>query len=285
MSESTFEDERRGNYRELLKRRLVRLFSSALVGGKPQAYYVSLLGMEKDRIISGYDVVDNDHFLHRTVSSRLASEKIRHELHLPEHFFLASNRFVPKKNLFRLINAYARYRANAGSTAWKLVLLGDGQLNADIIEIINSFGLAGDIMLPGFRQYDELPKYYGLADAFVHASTSEQWGLVVNEAMASGLPVIVSKHCGCAPDLVQEGVNGYTFDPYKVDQLAALMTKISSPDCDRNAMGQASRSIISHWTPETFAENLLKAAQAAIEAPRPRASILDKLLLRAMINR
>jgi glycosyltransferase involved in cell wall biosynthesis len=47
----------------------------------------------------------------------------------------------------------------------------------------------------------------------VHASTTEQWGLVVNEAMAAGLPVLVSDRCGCAPDLVEVGVNGFTFDP------------------------------------------------------------------------
>jgi 1,2-diacylglycerol 3-alpha-glucosyltransferase len=59
----------------------------------------------------------------------------------------------------------------------------------------------------------------GLASAFIQASTTEQWGLVVNEAMASGLPVLVSERCGCAPDLVKNGVNGYTFDPYDIKEI------------------------------------------------------------------
>ncbi len=72
-------------------------------------------------------------------------------------------------------------------------------------------------ILPGFKPYDELPVYYALANAFVHASTSEQWGLVVNEAIATGLPVIVSNRCGCAPELVNG--NGFTFDPTNEDEL------------------------------------------------------------------
>ena len=98
--------------------------------------------------------------------------------------------------------------------------------------------LAGDVILAGFKQYDELPAYYGLASAFVHASTTEQWGLVVNEAMASGLPVLVSDRCGCAPDLVEDGVNGFTFDPYDVEALAGLMQRVAAmTDERRQAMG------------------------------------------------
>ena len=69
----------------------------------------------------------------------------------------------------------------------------------------SALGLDNDVIFPGFIQYDELPAYYGLAKAFIHASTVEQWGLVVNEALAAGLPVLVSERCGCAPDLVREG--------------------------------------------------------------------------------
>lgn len=139
--------------------------------------------------------------------------------------------------------------------------------------------------MPGFKQYSELPAYYGLASVFILPSIKDTWGLVVNEAMAAGLPVLVSNRCGCAPDLVEEGCNGYTFDPYNVDALAGLMRKISADDCDRAAMGQASRDIIARWTPQTFAENLCKAAEAALNAPRPQANLLDKALLWALMRR
>ncbi len=81
---------------------------------------------------------------------------------------------------------------------WDLVLLGDGPLKPTLLKLISSLGLESCVHLPGFKQYDELPVYLGLAETFIHASTTEQWGLVVNEAMASGLPVLVSNRCGCA---------------------------------------------------------------------------------------
>jgi len=81
--------------------------------------------------------------------------------------------------------------------------------------------------------------------------------------MASGLPVLVSEICGCANDLVQNGVNGFTFDPFDVEGLALLMLKMSSGQVDLEAMGAASRRIIDKWTPEVFARSLLQAIEAA----------------------
>ncbi len=124
-----------------------------------------------------------------------------------------------------------------------------------------------------------------MAGAFVHASTTEQWGLVVNEAMAAGLPVLVSERCGCAPDLVRDGVNGFTFDPYDPGQLADLMLKVSSDQCDRLAMGRASQEIIKDWGPERFADGLMQAVAVARSRPLPKASWLDRSLLWALVHR
>ena len=154
------------------------------------------------------------------------------------------------------------------------MLLGDGALRSAVESRIARPDLAGSVVLAGFRQYDELPAWYGLASAFVHASTTEQWGLVVNEAMASGLPVLVSNRCGCAPDLVEDGVNGFTFDPYDVEALAGLMQRVAAmTDERRAAMGRAGQRIIADWGPERFADGLMQAvrsgaAPAAAEARR-----------------
>jgi len=199
---------------------------------------------------------------------------------------LASGRFIAKKNFDRLMEAYARYRVALGEGAWRLVILGDGRLRNRLEGRLRSLGLGGYVYLPGFKQYSQLPAYYGLAQAFIHSSAVEQWGLVVNEAMAAGLPVLVSERCGCAPDLVEEGRNGFTFDPYDVEALAGLMVRLSSmSDQQRQPMGQASREIISRWTPQTFAENLVKAVEAALEAPPPKARLSDKALLWALAHR
>ena len=101
--------------------------------------------------------------------------------------------------------------------------------------------------------------------------------------MACGLPLLVSMRCGCARTLVRSGVNGFTFDPLDVGGLARLMLKLSCGEVDLAAMGRASREIIGLWTPDTFAENLILAAQCALLQPKPRAGLLDRWLLSAVI--
>jgi glycosyltransferase involved in cell wall biosynthesis len=330
MTESTDWDEQRVPFKEWVKSRLVRLNASGLAGGTPHREYLHQLGIPRERIFLGYDVVDNDHFARRAEAARTIRLNIEPADHGPrttDHgpnaggspvptllrdlgvskFFLASARFVAKKNLPRLIQAYARYRAQclAGEpkaegggasqvngpavsgpiVPWDLVLLGDGPLRSDIINLRSSLGLEECLHLPGFKQYDELPAYFGRAGAFIHASTTEQWGLVVNEAMAAGLPVLVSHRCGCAEDLVQPGVNGFQFDPHDVGEMARLLFQVSQTNFPLADFGAASRRIIAQWGPDRFATGLRDAVATALAVPRPRAGLLDRLLLRLLLER
>ncbi len=295
MSESTGHDWQRAGWKERIKLAVVKACSTGLVGGEPHSDYLASLGMPKNRIFKGYDAVDNDHFAQGAHAVRSNWQEVRRELDLPENFFLASARFVKKKNLSRLIQAYARYRelANSSSTCdslartnpWNLVILGDGPLRPALIAQISALDLREHVHLPGFKQYEELPMYYGLASVFVHASTVEQWGLVVNEAMASGLPVLVSNRCGCAPDLVQEGRNGFNFDPYNIESLAHLMLKISARNFPLSEFGSASRDIVADWGPERFAAGFEQAVETALRVPRPAPTMLDRLLLRLLLLR
>jgi len=285
MSESQAADETRGWPKETIKKRVVAMCSAGLVGGAAHADYLAALGMSRDRIFTGYDVVDNDYFARRSNAARQDAAGLRARLNLPEKYFLASSRFIAKKNLPRLLEAYRGYRQPAGPAAWKLVLLGDGLLKPELLARIQQLDLVGDVLLPSFKQYDELPAYYGLAGAFVHASTTEPWGLVVNEAMACGLPVLVSERCGCAPDLAAHGKNGFTFNPLDAPALTQLLRRVAGNECDRAAMGEASREIIARWPPKMFAVNLKNAAETALEAPRRRGGIFDQILLRTLLRR
>jgi 1,2-diacylglycerol 3-alpha-glucosyltransferase len=202
-------------------------------------------------------------------------------------FFFVSARFIPKKNLFRLMDAYSIYRFkkcnNSGVSPWDLTLLGDGDLRYDLDCIVRSLGLQEHIKMPGFKQYDELPAYYKEASVFIHASTTEQWGLVVNEAMASGLPVLVSSNCGCTPDLVHDGVNGFSFDPYDPEALAEIMFRMTAmPDEDLLRMGRASEKIIADWGPQRFSQGLLDAAKTAQSVGICRMGLLDKMLVKIL---
>ncbi len=281
MSDSNTIDAERYWPKEAIKKRVISLVSSALAGGSRSAQYVVQLGMPRKRVFVGYDVVDNQHFIEGSQRARENATELRRKLCLPRQYFLASARFIPKKNLSLLLQAYSRYRSLFGEKAWKLVILGDGPLRDRLYTERDRLGLDQDVSFPGFLQYDLLPTYYGLADAFVHTSVVEQWGLVVNEALAARLPVLVSNRCGCAPELIRDGYNGFVFDPLDVKRLADLMVHLSDhPSLIQ--MGCNGQEIINRWSVDTFAESITCAADAALAAGSARLTLLDKVLLRAL---
>jgi glycosyltransferase involved in cell wall biosynthesis len=255
-------------------------------------------------------VVDNHYFRQKAEEVRSQRSEVRQKCALPGNYFLASARFVEKKNLPKLIQAYAEYRRSSSAYAnqplhkatpgreamadreirsqkselsnnkapWDLVVLGDGPLKAGLCHLISDLRLNDHVHLPGFKPYDELPVYYALANAFVHASTSEQWGLVVNEAIASGLPVIVSNRCGCAPELVNG--NGSTFDPTNQHDLTARLLEMASlSDEERKHLSDNSYRIAANFAPERFGEGLERAASVAMGVTQKRFGVMDRALL------
>jgi glycosyltransferase involved in cell wall biosynthesis len=285
-SDSTHDDEPRFWAKEAFKCRIVAAFDAALVAGSRAHDYLESLGLPMDRRFQPWDVVDNAHF-ERGADLALANEPAsRGRLKLPHRYFLCVARFVPKKNLLRLVEAYARYAMQAGHEAWSLVVAGAGPLEPELRASVAAAGLKPQVHFPGVLQYHDLPAYYGLAGAFVLPSVSDQWGLVVNEAMAAGLPVLVSSRCGCAPDLVREGENGFTFDPKNVPQLAELLTRLTQPgEGRRAAMGQRSREIIKAFSPEAFAAGLEAAIACALDRPRARKPWLTHVLVNLLARR
>jgi glycosyltransferase involved in cell wall biosynthesis len=280
-SDSTFDDEPRSWVKEALKRLVVSAFDAALVAGSRSNDYLGTLGMRGDALFRPWDVVDNEHFKNGAEAVRRTPSEARSRLGLPGRYFLCSARFVPKKNLGALVDAYARYVALAGESAWTLVLSGSGPLEGALREQVAAAGLGARVYFPGFLQYPDLPTLYGLAGALILPSVSDQWGLVVNEAMAAGLPVVVSSRCGCAPDLVRSGENGFTFEPDDPEALARIMARMAGLETVKlAAMGRRSGEIIAEFTPEAFASGL----KAAIECARARSPGRRKLAARAAVG-
>ncbi len=268
-SDSTHEDEPRSSIKEAVKRGVLGSFAAGLVAGQRAHDYLASLGMGAERRFQPWDVVDNSHFSSGAELSRREAATIRTRLNLPSRYFICVARFIPKKNLGRLIEAYALYVQQAGSEAWSLVLSGSGPLELELRAMADAAGLARKVIFPGFLQYPDLPVWYGLADVAVLPSLSDQWGLVVNEAMAAGLPVLVSARCGCAADLVSEGENGYTFQPEDAAGLAALLARLAALNpAQLAAMGKRSGEIIDRFSPAAFAE-AVQAAVAYVRQQRP----------------
>jgi 1,2-diacylglycerol 3-alpha-glucosyltransferase len=269
MSDSKRDDAPRIGWKEGIKRGIVRQFDSALCAGKRSKEYLEQLGMRSERIFEGFDAVDNDYFWRGAEQARKHPDLYRSFPGLDsfEPFFLASARFDRGKNLAGLIQAYKQYRlevCDIGRSPWRLVILGDGVERSMLEDLVRAEGIQG-VSFAGFRQIDDLPIYYGLASVFIHPAFQDTWALVVNEAMAAGLPVIVSNRAGCAIDLVEEGINGFTFPPDDLSRLSDLMLLMSSNRVDIKAMGRASRGRIMNWGLPRFTQGLFGALQAALQ--------------------
>lgn len=260
MSESQAHDAPRTWFRETPKRAVLAHADAALVGGERHADYLVQLGLPRERIALGYDAVDNEYFRTGAAVARASRDETRRRLGVPPRYLLASARFIPKKNLLRLVEAYASYRRHAGERAWDLVVLGDGPERPRLEARRRELGLEASVWMPGFKQYGELADYYGLAKAFILPSTTEQWGLVVNEAMASGLPVLVSATCGSA-ELVRSGVSGYHFDPESVADIARVMVQITEDEPKLASIGAAAARDVERVSPEAFAQGLERAIE------------------------
>jgi 1,2-diacylglycerol 3-alpha-glucosyltransferase len=279
-----------------LKRRLASLFDAAFVGGAPQRRYFASLGFPQEKIFTGYDAVDNDYFALKANQIRERKEAFRNNYDLPERYFLSLGRFVVKKNLATLIRAYRIFLDSNRDDQVHLVMVGSGEEVSSLISLCKELCLPAydkisvgthhqkaiveppGVHFYGFRQIEENPVFYALAEAFVLPSLWEEWGLVVNEAMASGLPVIVSETAGCAEDLLQRplpamshaappGVhirrNGCVFDSSSDESLSLALLALAAAPALREAMGKASQAIVDTFSCEAFARNALLAARTA----------------------
>ena len=266
MTQSRHEDVGRSAIRERVKRAIVSQFDAALAGGSPQSRYIEALGIPRDRIFTPYAAVDNKFFAKAAANARTDPSVHRHlpGLQSPTPFFLTSGRFIQRKNFARLLEAYDNYvRIHRSSRPWRLVLLGDGPERRKLVDLARRSVACDAITFAGYHQADEVAVYYGLASAFIHPPIVDQWGLVVNEAMAAGLPVLVSTGAGAAEDLVQDGVNGFRFDPSAAGALAEAMSRISRPEAGLTQMSRRSRELVDSWAPQRFADGLWQAVSAA----------------------
>jgi glycosyltransferase involved in cell wall biosynthesis len=261
--ESHFLDRPRNRFREHVKRFLVSRCDAALVDGTRHRDYAVSLGVPPDRVFikGGAGPVDVD--LYRREMDRLRPGKADHcrALGVPRRNFLYVGRFSSEKNLMVLLRAYSRLR-KGGCSDWGLILVGDGPDRREMERFIRDQDLPG-VHLPGFKQREEVPFYYAISDVFVLPSVSEPWGLVVVEAMACGLPVLVSDRCGCFPDAVREGENGFSFNPAREEDLYVRMKCFTLDTYDLQGLGARSSEIAADFAPGKAADEYRRAIDFA----------------------
>lgn len=274
--------DRRGYLTRLIKRLIHRNVDAAFIPAHSHMPYYRELGFTEDRIIYGVDVVDNEYFFNMSDRIHSESSSLRLSRKLPQKYFLFVGRFLPRKGLETLIEAYNKYYTKFGEKAWDLVLVGTG---SDFDRIYNLSQNVSKIKFAGPQYGDELCIFYGLASAVIVPSISDPWGLVVNEAMASGLPVLVSAGCGAAKTLVKDGENGWKFSPGDSDYLSELMIRLGEFSQEQlKEMGNQSRKIIDDWSLDRFVDGALQAISLPRRGPAGPLSDLMTFLWKGRVS-
>ena len=232
MQDSKFDDKQRYLFKEALKSLLYRPYHAALVAGHRTRSYLAFLGIPEERIFIGYDTVSTA----RIRSSAGADPAPGGMPHAERHFTVVA-RFVPKKNLSLALDAYAAYIAQTPGAPRELHLCGSGELEPVLREQAARLGLTG-VHFRGYLQEHEIAQVLGSSLALILPSVEEQHGLVINEAIAMGVPVLASDNCGARDLLVRSGVNGYIFEPDNVAGLAHFMRLL---DGDRHEWARLAR--------------------------------------------
>lgn len=222
-------------------------------------------GFSPKQLFYGIDVVDND-FWQQTCPDT------------EEKYFISVNRLIEIKNLLFTIKAYQQLKIihNDFPELW---IVGEGPEKDKIISFIQTHKIEG-IKLKPFQSQVKLRTLYQNAQAMIISSHKETWGLVINEAMASGIPVIVSQHCGATHSLVKEGINGYIFNPFDLQSLISKWEVfINQTEQERKEFGKQSSEIIKEWNLNRFAHATYSSIRYALSVRYKNSNFIDYLIL------
>jgi glycosyltransferase involved in cell wall biosynthesis len=217
MNDSKFDDMPRRFWREMLKRQLLKPYHGCLAAGNRSRDYVRFLGVRPERIVRGYDTMSVTRMQLRPVDDSSVS------VSFDERHFTIIARLVEKKNHKMALEAYHAYLSQSEKPR-RLVICGSGLLESDLKAQVKALSLESLVTFTGFIQTAEVSRILSSTLALILPSTEEQFGQVILEAIAMGLPVLVSEACGARDELVRTGVNGFVFEPDSPEGLAWFMS-------------------------------------------------------------
>jgi len=247
-----------GLKRKLFLTWLYRYIDKALYVGKANYDYFRYASVPQKKLVFGPHAIDNTRFTCADAECKEKACDYRKHLNIAhdDAVFLFAGKFEPKKAPGQLLQAFTE----AGLPARvHLLMAGNGPLEKVLKE---KYGSHPQVHFIEFQNQASMPALYEMADVFVLPSVGpgETWGLAVNEAMANGKPVIVSDACGCAGDLVDNGVNGFACKAGNLSSLQNVLLSMIGLEPEWTRMGKASKDIIQRYS----LENLAKAVESVL---------------------
>ncbi len=263
--ESHLGSESRSPLTRVIKRRLLpRLFERIdaflTIGARNREYYLAY-GVPAAKMFAMPYAVDTEFFRAGAEAARPGREHLRSELNLApgRPIVLFASKLQQRKRARDLIEACAAIESLPRPY---LLMVGDGEERSALQARTRALGLDDTVRFLGFRNQTELPRLYDLCDVFVLPSDAEPWGLVLNEVMNAGKPVIASDAVGAAPDLVIEGVNGFVYPVGDIGALARALERVTRSPEHAAAMGAKSLEIVARYSFEAGGAGLLAALAA-----------------------
>ncbi|OJV13080.1 MAG: group 1 glycosyl transferase [Dyadobacter sp. 50-39] len=255
-SESSSADHNRSRWKELVKKMIVSRANAFFCFGRTSANYLENLGVAPEAIKVRNAAVIDEQLIRRQYDR--AENKLAAAATPVSRKFIYVGRLAPEKNLATLLLAFAEV-SKTSHADWELLLVGDGPERKNLERLAVDSGVADRVQFAGGFPWYQVPEWLAQSDVLILPSKSEPWGLVVNEAMVCGMPVIVSESCGCAGDLVREGSNGFTFNHTRPTDLENhLRYFIQNPDRISD-MGQESLKLIAPFASGPVAGQMVQA--------------------------
>jgi len=247
----------------LYRAAFARVAAFLVIGTRNREYYRSF-GVPDERFFWAPYGVDNGWFALSEPARSLARSRVRRAIGVSDDtvVFASSAKLIARKRPTDLLEAVARLRTQG--IAAHALFIGEGTERHTLERLAAERRVTDACSIAGFVNQAELPAWYSASDALVLPSDAkETWGLVVNEAMAAGLPVVVSDAAGCAPDLVDEGSNGFTYPCGDVNELTDRLARIVALGADgRQGYGERSRSIVERFDVDVAAQATIAAVDA-----------------------
>jgi glycosyltransferase involved in cell wall biosynthesis len=257
---------KKNNLKSQIKRLFIaktyQQFSAFLYVGKANYEYFKYHSVPSHKLFFAPHAIDDSRFK-ITEKHREDAKKWKQELGINENnlVILFAGKFEPKKSPLDLINAFINSRLESVS----LLMVGSGVLESEIQELVKRSENNNICVVP-FQNQSLMPRTYATGDIFVlpSTSTSETWGLAVNEAMSMNLPIIVSSHVGCAADLVKPFENGLIFEAGNIEDLTRCL-QVATSDYQRlKSWGKESHKIIASYSYERIILGLKESINAII---------------------
>ncbi|GAB3508317.1 hypothetical protein GCM10027341_43940 [Spirosoma knui] len=267
-NESTAIDHERGGWKEFIKRQIMSRCDGFFCFGSQSANYLIGLGVAPEKILSSKSAVDNTALWKAYQQALPERTEQQQQLGLRPHNFVFVGRLIAFKNVSALLSAFADARSQVPNASdWGIILLGDGPEREALLQQANELTIADSVAFLAGRPWYQVPGILALSDVLVLPSRSEPWGLVVNEAMVCGLPVIVSDKCGCVPDLMRDGQNGFVFDPNQPQELTRHLVQFMNNQVDTKSMGECAQQLIAPYAPEAVAREMLNGFSRLLPSP------------------